>query len=554
MAAETHAVELGAILAELDASVLWAGDREPEPDRTIIGAVVWVPGDDIPEDPDLALICAGLRAAADANPLLDSPTPRVLLLCGEPTEIGDLDHPRSADHLVVWVAANAGTVAGAIARATQSADESATRRLASLQRSLSLALADPAPVPALLGRLKRACNATAALMDRHGEIVHATGPVPRALLFEEISSTKADTQTLGIDGWNGLATRIAQSSVPDEHMGWLIVTSRRADFPETFTTSAVHVAASLVEASERMAVVVRQQERAVRASVLEQALALRWERHDAELAARVAGLGIDFGGEARVVVASLTKAPRAAPAAPTAEGLLDILDRILSIAGHPALLTTRDSGVTMLLQCSVGVLQRLLAARQDDLPTMLVGVGRPLTSVDGVVDSYHDAQLAIRTLRHGPEQQRLMAYEDFDFATRLFADVGLDKMVAWAEDFLRPLAGRENLVSGVRAYFEHDQNINLAAESLSIHHNSLRYRLGKVEELLSINLKQPAAVSSLFLALTAVDLTRQAGALRPRTAEAASPPAVADVDAPGTATRFEAGGSLALGVVFGPDR
>jgi len=218
------------------------------------------------------------------------------------------------------------------------------------------------------------------------------------------------------------------------------------------------------------------------------------------------------------------------------------------------MLTTRDNGVTMLVQCSVGALQRLLTTRQDDLPSLVVGIGRPLTSVDGVVDSYHDAQLAVRTLRHVAQHQRLMAYEDFDFATRLFADVGLDKMVAWAEDFLRPIADRENLLSGLRAYFEYDQNINLAAEALSIHHNSLRYRLGKVEEMLTINLKQPAAVSSLFLALTAVDLTRQSSALRRRRTQSASSLTVADVDAPGTATRFETGTPLGLGVVLGPDR
>ncbi|MFG2732334.1 PucR family transcriptional regulator [Streptomyces canus] len=88
-----------------------------------------------------------------------------------------------------------------------------------------------------------------------------------------------------------------------------------------------------------------------------------------------------------------------------------------------------------------------------------------------------------------------MANEDFDFATRLFADVGLERMVAWAEDFLKPLANRANLLAGLRSYFENDQNINVAAEALTIHHNSLRYRLTKVEELLSVNLKQPAAIS-----------------------------------------------------------
>jgi sugar diacid utilization regulator len=171
------------------------------------------------------------------------------------------------------------------------------------------------------------------------------------------------------------------------------------------------------------------------------------------------------------------------------------------------------------------------------LPALHVGIGRSLTAVDGVVDSYHDAQLAVRTLRQSAERRKVMSYEDFDFATRLFADVGLERMVAWAEDFLRPLSDKENLLQGLRAFFENDQNINVAAEALSIHHNSLRYRLSKVEKLLTINLKQPAAVSSVFLALTAIDLTRQPVVARRRPSRTPDAATAFDGEARGAPTR-----------------
>jgi sugar diacid utilization regulator len=144
-----------------------------------------------------------------------------------------------------------------------------------------------------------------------------------------------------------------------------------------------------------------------------------------------------------------------------------------------------------------------------------------------------------------------MTYEDFDFATRLFADVGLDRMVEWANDFLSPLAERDTLMDGLRAYFEADQNINLAAESLNIHHNSLRYRLSKVEELLTINLKQPASVSSIFLALTAIDLTGQPRTIRRRTERLEGE--VGDVSASADGTQMTAGGGSDLGVVLKSD-
>jgi sugar diacid utilization regulator len=316
----------------------------------------------------------------------------------------------------------------------------------------------------------------------------------------------------------------------------------------------VQGAASLVEANQRMSVLVRKQERAVRAAVLEQALALRRERHDAELAARVAGLGITFDTEVRVVVATFARSPRSDQRRQASDSLLDTLGQMLSAAGHPSLITARDNGATLLVQCGVAALQRLLGAHAGELPSLQTGIGRPVTAVGGIVDSYNDAQLAVRTLRRVAQDQRLMAYEDFDFATRLFADVGLERMVAWAEDFLNPLVDRENLLAGLRSYFENDQNINVAAEALNIHHNSLRYRLTKVEELLTINLKQPAAISSVFLALTAIDLTRQPGGLKPRASRSRDELPVAEVDASRGVTDFGNGGRGDLGVAFGPDR
>jgi hypothetical protein len=75
--------------------------------------------------------------------------------------------------------------------------------------------------------------------------------------------------------------------------------------------------------------------------------------------------------------------------------------------------------------------------------------------------------------------------------------------------------------------------------------------LGKVEELLTINLKQPAAVSSVFLALTAVDLTRRPGALKPRSARSRDRHPGGVVDTPAGATGFSDGEPDGLGVVHG---
>jgi len=42
-----------------------------------------------------------------------------------------------------------------------------------------------------------------------------------------------------------------------------------------------------------------------------------------------------------------------------------------------------------------------------------------------------------------------------------------------------------------------------AARAMGLHHNSLRYRLGRVEQFLGRPLKDPATIASLYIALAA---------------------------------------------------
>ena len=57
----------------------------------------------------------------------------------------------------------------------------------------------------------------------------------------------------------------------------------------------------------------------------------------------------------------------------------------------------------------------------------------------------------------------------------------------------------------VVAYFEHDLDVMRTSKALHLHYNSLRYRLGRVEQILGRPLKDPATIASLYIALTACE-------------------------------------------------
>jgi sugar diacid utilization regulator len=216
-------------------------------------------------------------------------------------------------------------------------------------------------------------------------------------------------------------------------------------------------------------------------------------------------------------------------------------------------LTVRDDHVAVLVQCSSATARRLLVTNNAS-SELQVGAGRRVATTGDIADSYNDAHLAVRALQRHPSHSGFVAFEDFDFATRLFSNVGLDTMVAWAHEFFQPLEGREPLVTAVHSYFAHGQNIKAAANDLSVHHNSLRYRLAKVEELLGVSFSDPAAISSTYLALTALDLVNDSRSPRIETSRRSADPTVHDVASSDSATDFRRQSPADLGVVRGPDR
>ena len=555
MTVTARSATLGMALTELGPEARLVLGSEEDLAIQIDGTSV-VTDSEVPPEPGIALICADVCSPEQLTALAGRLSgPRILLFTSPiPVAPSELEKLLSGHHVVeVGGMVNPASVVLSIAHVVEAQDETVTRRLATLQRSLTQVLSEPDPVVALLSRLKSTCNATIAIVDKRGHAVHSTGPVPLSLLFGEISQTAADTQMLDLDGWRGIADRIHVSGQAGEHVGWLVAIARRPDFPDPYAISAVHVAVALVEASQRMTTVARQQEHAIRAAVLEEALALRRIPEDPELAGRIASLGLSFSEELRIVVAQPLRTSLSARGRPALRDLFDRIGAAVESAGISALVSVHERYVLLLVQCPPSAVKRIMVA-DESLRSVTVGIGRRVRHVSDIAASYHDAQLAIHTLKGAPSGPRVMTYEDFDFATRLFSDIGIDRMTSWARDFLEPLIDRDPLLDGLVAYFEHSQNMNAAAESLNIHHNSLRYRLSKVEEMLNLNLRDPAALSSLFLALAARDLERVQAAARPTAGKGGRTAQPSDVEAPRSPSDFAIPSLDNLGVVYGPER
>lgn len=231
---------------------------------------------------------------------------------------------------------------------------------------------------------------------------------------------------------------------------------------------------------------------------------------DADLACRIERLGICLGGELRVVLVQIRSPNPVSTGRNHLQKMASSFEANFCEAAIDAVVTVRDDSVAILAQADVDLIRGMCELACVGFRKSVVGIGRNAGSVAGIRKSYEDADLVLRVSARNEkaraEALNVTSYEDLSHTQRFIADGGLVNMVAWAEAFLSPVRGRAQLIEALVSYVVHHQNISATARSLFIHQNSLRYRLAKAESILHVSLKDPADISAVCLAFTALQI------------------------------------------------
>ena len=173
------------------------------------------------------------------------------------------------------------------------------RRLTALQRYLVDALRTPQPERAMVERLARFLDASVVLLDADGAPEIVAGAARRRAAGEVRRAARAGSScTVG---------RLARGRDAGRRRGrarprWLVLASPPARLHRQAGQAGAEAAAPLLAAMARLGDVVRDQEQAVKAALLEEALAPLPARDPLPLAARAAAFGLDFTSPARMVV------------------------------------------------------------------------------------------------------------------------------------------------------------------------------------------------------------------------------------------------------------
>lgn len=407
----------------------------------------------------------------------------------------------------------------AFSRWLDPAEIATARKLAGIQSRFNLALTHADPVQDLFRRVSRQLGGTVALVDAAGTIHSSSGPLPMSQIGPFLEDNAAPVVRIDTEQWSGAAISVslgAKSGTPGA--GWLIGLVSAPHRFESTQLAALQLAAPLFDTILLLRSATREHQYAVDSALLAEALSFRPQPHDAELRGKLHGSGISFTEDLHVVVLQ----PRTSHTPTLRRRLKQLvleLKQALDTTGVSSLITEQDQHLVALVQTDVGELRRVLTTVGSGMSDTRVGVGRRVNGPVDIAASFHDGVLALRIDAVSLSPRAFAAAPDFDYAFRLFSEVGMEKMVDWARSFFAPLLERETLLTGLQTYFAFNQNMNAAAEALGVHHNSLRYRLARAEEGLGVSLRSPSAVASIFLAITALELGHE---LRPSSSRGGS--------------------------------
>jgi purine catabolism regulator len=398
-------------------------------------------------------------------------------------------------------------VISTITRALVSTDLRTLQRISSMQLYLMDALGEEDSRQAVVERLSAFLDATVLLFSSDGRVTASTGEAPSGDIWREVTARPATVVEFGLGDWHVLATPVATGAGA---AGWLAATSRRRSTSPRIARQAARATAPVLAALSRIDEVEREQQIAIRAALLDEMLKPPLPREQPTTAARAASLGIDFEIPARLVL--VDRRPGAGRGSPQAQfdEAVARLTAALAARGVAYLATRRSGAIAALVQGGHDALHADLTRVIDGLPALVVGVGRPASQTSEVPESFRDARIAVQRLdRDSPA--RILYFEDFDLLTLLIGEARRERIQPKLDEIMGVLRGKPSLHEALAAYFEHGLDVMSAAKAMHLHHNTLRYRLGRVEGALGRPLKDPATIALLYVALAAERAADESG-------------------------------------------
>jgi purine catabolism regulator len=376
-------------------------------------------------------------------------------------------------------------------------DLRAMHRLTSLQQHLMDALRDHEPEARLLERLGAAVGATAVLFDGDGKLLAASGPVAADAVWQRLEGDRPSLAQALTDEHDLVSVPV---SVEGQRTRWLAVVRRERSIPAALAASLIRCTEQLLGLTMISHQSAADHERSLRAELLRSALEAA---PSSEMPGRLAHFGIRLDGSARMYVFDVAPAGSRALPAGSAEQLRNRVERVLDGARTAHLMAVGAGEVLCLTPEPHEHVRAWAADLAVEGGVVTVAGGRPVTSLELVAESLRDARLALRVSGRPGE---VVMFEDASLVSWLIGVAPADALTAKVDALLDPLRGHPQLYESLRVYLHEGASVPAAAAALNLHPNSLRYRIGRIEEVLGRSVSDLSMLAELRLAFLAEDL------------------------------------------------
>jgi purine catabolism regulator len=386
----------------------------------------------------------------------------------------------------------------AASRFLLSSDLRSFQRLASIQRFLVDTLQEPNPRDALIARLAKILDASVFLVSADGEVEGDLADPVAKRLTQAVAGSPSVAREMELDGWHMFVAPLRDRD--DVLHGWLVAADKRGSLLNSLTRPVIESAVGPLMAVARLRQIEFDQRRAVRAAVLEELLS---PQAVGVAAAKARALGLDPDEPAQAIVITPCDEQSDFDAA-RSRRLVEELEQWAVDAHVPFLISVREREIVGLVGTVAAPLREFLESLSDRDPTVLIGLGRTVEALADLPQAYLDARQAVR--RSGRIQKpdgRVLGFESLDLGSLLMSETSEDRVRPKLDQILGVLRENPPLQEALVTFFDHEMDVTRSAEALFLHPNSLRYRLRRIEELLGRSLKDPATITSLYIALTA---------------------------------------------------
>lgn len=367
-------------------------------------------------------------------------------------------------------------------------------RALSVQTDLIDALTYPDVERELVNRLSTRLGVSAILYDHRREVLASQGEAPIHLIKDQIDATADSERRLTIGRWN---VSISPLGVPGGvywlALGW----TSGQDLTYEIVRSTRYALQKLLAAHITTVSVSRRQDQIQRAQLLTELLegvsAVRLARMRDQLVL----LAFPREGSYNIHLVQ----PHASQSIDTrhsgndhGERILDVVQDIAASSQISVLMAEREHDFVILLPQHPAFVRDLVAA----IPDAEHGISSSFVDLALSRVALRQAEMSLMT---GARRGQLTPFDEVGFINFVLAQVPAETLSEKAQEVLAGMP-EGGLVEGtILEYLKQGMDIQATAKALHLHPNSIRYRLGRAEEILGRSLADPETITLLYLTL-----------------------------------------------------